>query len=261
MALTARAMWKGVLTVGAQRVPVKLYAALQSRRVDFRLLDLSSGAPVQQEMVDPESGEPVPREQIRKGLPVGEGELALLTPEDLAAIEPEPSRDIELSHFVPLSAIDDRWYDRAYWLGPDGDPAGYFALVQALRDSEREGVARWVMRKRQYQGSLRVRGDHLVLIRLRHAEEVVPLSALPTPTGREPDERELGLAYQLVEALAGPFDPADFPETYTDRVRALIEARAAGKVVDLPPPAPREEVALEDALARSLKALGGGGGG
>lgn len=259
--MAVRAMWKGVLNVGEERVPVKLYAALQSRRVGFRLLDATDRSPVKQQMIDPETEEPVASEEIRKGVEVGEGELAVIEPEELEQLEPPPSRDIAVTRFVPLAAIDDRWYDRAYWLGPDEDDEGYFALVEALRDTGREGVARWVMRKREYQGALRVRGDHLVLIRLRHAEEVVPLEALPRPVGREPDERELKLAAQLLAALEGDFDPEDFPETYTDRVRELIEAKAEGRVVRLA--AERKQgaaIPLEQALDQSLKALGGGRG-
>lgn len=259
--MTVRAMWKGVLRIGERSVPVKLYAALESSRVGFRLLDAGQEAPVRQEMVDRSTDEPVQSEEIRKGFQVDDGVFAILSPDDLASLEPPPSRDIGLSRFVPLAAVDDRWYDRAYWLGPDGDEAAYSALVEALRDTGREGIAHWVMRKKRYHGSLRVRGDHLVLIRLRHAEEVVPVSALPAVQGREPDEREIRLARQLVGALEGTFDPEDFPETWSDRVRELVEAKAAGRVVKLQTPRrPTEEPSLADALEQSLAATGGGRG-
>lgn len=260
--MAARAIWKGSLVLGRQRVPVKLYSAVQDQKVHFHLLHAKDGARVEQRMVDPESGEVVPYGSIRKGYE-DEGVMVALEEEELAGLEPEPSRDVELTRFVPVGAIDHQWYDRPYWVGPDGDEEAYFGLVAALRRQEREGVARWVMRKRPYAGALRVEGEHLMLIALRHAGEVVLGSELEAPGGRALDARERKLAEQLVEALAGPFDASEYRDTYRDEVRKLIEAKAAGKRVrKKKAPAPRRSESLEKALAASLaRARGKGGGG
>lgn len=253
--MAARAMWKGVLSFGRQRVPIKLYSAVEDRKVRFHLLHDADLARVEQRMVDPASGEEVPWAETRKGFPVESGTFVLLDEEELGNLEPAPSRDVEITRFVPAGTIDHQWYDRPYWLGPDGDAEAYFALATALREAEREGVARWVMRGRRYAGALRVEGDHLALLSLRHAEEVVPAAELRVPAARDLDQRELELARQLIDALADDFDPGTYRDSYRGEVEKLIAAKAKGKTVrkkkDEGPR--RSSASLEKALAASLK--------
>lgn len=258
--MAARAMWKGALTMPGVRLPIKLYAAVQDRKVHFHLLHDKDLERVEQRMVDPEEGRQVPYEKIRKGYVAENGVVVALDEEELAALAPEASRDVELLRFVPLGSIDHPWYDRPYWLGPDGDETAYAAMVAALRKKEREGVARWVMRGRGYVGALRVEGDHLVLITLRRAGEVVGADELPSPGGRALDPREKKLAEQLVGALEDHFDPEEYRDTFRHRLRELIAAKAEGKEIELEEYVPRKEPAsLEEALAASLASAKGKG--
>ncbi|HXT21878.1 MAG TPA: Ku protein, partial [Thermoanaerobaculia bacterium] len=211
-------------------------------------------ARVEQRLVDPETDEPVPTEELRKGYETQPGTFVILEPEELAALEPEPSREVEVTRFVPVGAIHHQWYERPYWLGPDGDAEAYFALAAALRESEREGVARWVMRKRPYVGALRLEGDHLMLVALRHAGEVVLPSEISAPGGKELDARERKLAEQLVEALADHFEPEAYHDTYRERVQELVDAKAKGKKPKLHGPKDKKAPeSLERALAASLE--------
>jgi len=251
--MAARAMWKGIVTVGRQKLPVKLYAAIVDKKVHFHLLHDKDEARVEQRLVDGESGEAVESSELRKGYEISPGHFVVLEGAELAALEPEPSRDIEVTRFVPGGAIHHQWFDRAYWLGPDGDVKGYFALVAALANSGREGVARWVMRKRPYVGALRVEGDHLALIALRHVEEVVLPSDLSAPAARDVNAKERALAEQLVDALADHFDPTEYEDTYRKRVEELVAAKAKGKRPRLVrPKAKRATESLERALQASL---------
>lgn len=251
----ARAIWKGVIRFADVSVPVKLYSAVQERGVHFRLLHETDLEPVRQEMVNPETGEVVEYANMRRAFPTQEGDLVLLDEDELAELEPEGSRDIEIMRFVAPDAITHQWYDRPYYLGPDENNADYFALTEALRKQEREGVARWVMRNREYAGALRVEGDHLMLMTLRHAGEVVPSSALKAPGGRALDKRELQMAKQLVSALEGELDLASFRDEYRDRVMELVAAKAAGKVVKFPKaPKKKTDESLAQALEQSLAA-------
>lgn len=154
--MAARAMWKGVVRFEDVRVPVKLYSAVEDRSVHFRLLHRKDQAPVRQAMLNPETDEVVPYEHIRKAFVSGEGDLVVLEKDELETIEPEPAREIRIVSFLPVRAIDHRWYLRPYWLGPDGAGERYAAFVRALAGSEREGLARWVMRKKEYVGALRL---------------------------------------------------------------------------------------------------------
>ena len=251
--MAARAMWKGVLALPGLRLPVKLYAAVEDRTVHFHLLHEPDRQRVQQKMVDPESGEAVEPGAVQKGLETEPGVFVVLDHEELAGLEPEPGRDVELVQFLPAGTIDQAYYERPYWLGPDGDEEAYFALVAALEAQEREGVARWVMRKRPYSGALRARDGYLSLIALRHAGEVVLASEVQAPGGRQLDEREARLAEQLVDALADRFDPAAWHDTYRERVEELIAAKAAGRTVKVKRARARPETdSLEKALAASL---------
>jgi DNA end-binding protein Ku len=209
-------------------------------------------------MVDPDTGKVVESAEIRRAFQTDEGDLVILDEEELAQAIPPESREIEIRRFVPHEKITHPWYDRPYWLGPDGEDERYFALAAALRKREVEGVAHWVMRNKDYVGALRAEGDYLMLITLRRAGEVVPASALPAPTGRALDEREVAMARQLVAAMEDPFDIAAYHDEYRERVVELMQAKAAGKVVKFPRAQMRKtEVDLAQVLEASLAAAGG----
>lgn len=253
--MAARAIWKGVIRFADVEVPVKLYSAVQDRGVHFRLLHAKDLQPVKQQMVDPDSGDVIESGDVRRAFQTEAGDLVMLDDEELQGLEPEPSRDITITRFLDPAVISHQWYDRPYYLGPDGDDDAYFTLVEALRRQDREGVARWVMRKKEYVGALRVEGDHLMLMTLRHAGEVVPASALEAPGGRALDKREVNMAVQLVSALEDELDLTEFRDEFRDRVQELVEAKAEGKVIRFPEAPKREaETSLEDMLAKSVKA-------
>ena len=255
--MAARAIWKARLALGEADVPVKLYSAVEARGVHFRLLDPKTLTPVSQRMVDPASGREVETGRVERGYEVQSGLLVKLDDDELAALEPEPSREIELLAFVPDAAVDHRWYDRPYYLGPDGDDEAYFALAGALTKEGRSGIARWTMRGKRYVGALRAEGPYLVLITLRHAGEVVDASALPRPQASAPTKAEAKMAEQLVEMLRGPFEPERYRDEYRDRVLELVEAKRAGKVVPMKRARPkRSDESLEKLLERSLEQAG-----
>src|SRR5262249_27962594 len=181
------------------KVAVKLYAAVKDQTVRFHILDEKSKTRVKQHMVEPDSGKEVPAEEIQKGFEVEPGTFVILDPEELEKLEPEASREIEVTQFVPPTKIPPEYYDRPYYLGPDGDQTAYFALAEALKKKEKEGVARWVMRKQPYFGALRAEDDHLVLVTLRDAEEVLSAEHLPRTDGRAPDREEVHVAQQRRE--------------------------------------------------------------
>jgi len=255
--MVARAIWKGTILLADVSVPVKLYGAVEEKAIHFRLLHGKDRIPVRQEMIHPETGEVVPAEAIHHGYETEDGKMVILTNEELKSLDPESSRQIEILRFLPRSAIDHRWYERPYLLGPDGDPEAYQALAEAMATTETEGLARWIMRKREYYGVLRLLGHRPVLITLRHAEEVVSLEELDIPAGREMDKKELAMAEQLVAAMADTFDPARYRDQYRERVMGLITAKAKGKIIELRRAAPKKTTRnLRKALEGSLRTAG-----
>jgi DNA end-binding protein Ku len=257
--VAARAIWKGVLQIGNQEVPVKLYSGAQDRTVRFHLLHDADKARVQQRMVHPATGDTVRRGEARTGVEVEPGTFVLLEEGELENLEPEASRDIAIKRFVPRSAVDPRWYSRPYYLGPeDGATAPrYFALAQALARKQLAGVARWTMRKRSYAGALLEHDGYLTLVAMHYAEEVLPLAEVTFSHARSIDERERKLAHQLMDTLAGEFDPSSFRDEYRDRLLELIERKRKGdrsplRLVKFQPKDAGER-SLADMLAASLK--------
>jgi DNA end-binding protein Ku len=152
--------------------------------------------------------------------------------------------------------VSQQWYERPYYLAPDGDEKAYFALAEALKNRNREGIAHWVMRNKNYIGALRAEGDYLVLVTLRNAEEVISARDLPKPAGRAPSQKELNMAKQLVAMLEDEFNAADYKDEYRERVMEFIEKKAKGKAPRLHAvKAKRASASLDSVLERSLRAL------
>lgn len=253
--MAARAIWKGVLHVGTHKLPVKLYSAVQERGVHFRLLHEKLRAPVKQQLVDPTTDEIVPYGEVQRGFAVPEG-FVVLKKEELDSLAPEPSRDISLSRFVPTQKLGPEWLVRPYFIGPDGEEESYFALAQALIEADEEGIVHWVMRGHEYSGVLRGVDGYLMLITLRHADEVIKREELPKPQGRAHSEKELKMAEQLIAAYEDAFDPEQYQDEYRERVLTFVEAKAKGKKPKLKKPVTKsEETKLSDALEKSLAGL------
>ena len=252
--MAARAVWKGSLRVGEREVSVKLYSAVESgHAVSFRLLHRKDLTPVQGRMVHPRTGRQVASEDTKRGYLTENGDLVVLERDELEELEPEPSREIELLRFVPADALDPRWYERPYWLGPDGSAGPYAALAAALEKRGVVGIARWVMRKKHYVGALLVERGWAMLITLRRPRELVDASALPRPGGRRMTGKEIDMAEQLLRALEGHFDPQEWKDEHRERLMELIEAKAQGKTIPIAEyREKREEPDLADALRRSL---------
>lgn len=254
--MAARAMWKGQLKIGGTKIPVKLYSAVQDQTVRFHVLDERHKMRVKQHMIDPDSGDEVPTEEIQKGYEIEPGRFVILTEEDLAALQPPASRDIEIVEFVDQAQISQQWYERPYYLGPDNGSDDYFALAEALQNKEREGIAQWVMRNKYYAGALRAVDDYLFLFTLRDANEVILAKDLAKPTGAAPTQKELAMARQLVEILQGEFNPSDYKDEYRSRMMEFIERKAKGHAPRLRPvKSKRQTGGLDTALAKSIAAL------
>ena len=250
--MAVRSIWKGVIVAGSVKLPVKLYSAVKEHTIHFRLLHETDHSPVKQKMVDADTGEEVTSEEIRKAFPTGRKQVVILEDSDLAKVEPKDTRDIRITRFVSPDDIDHRWYERAYFLGPDGDAGAYFAAAEAMLKKKKEAVAHWVMRKKSYVGALREDNGYLVLITLRRADEIIDADALPKPAGRPLQTRERAMGEQLIEALSGTFDASDYRDEYHDRVMDLINAKARGRKPKVEKFRPKKT--SEDALARALEA-------
>lgn len=257
--MPARAMYKAELSLGDVVIPVKLYSAVEDRGVHFRLLHQEDGVPLQQRMTDPQSGEVVALDRALRGYATESGEYVVLTSQDQERLQPKPTRTMEVVRIIPAERLGHQWYVRPYYLGPDGTPDDYFALVEALASEAGnpgqsvEAIVRWVMRKKEYIGALRAHRGYLLLLTLRHTGEVIEAKQLPVPEGRDLDPKEQRMAAQLVEMLAGPFEPDAFKDEYRQRLEGFIAEKAAGGAIDVSH-VPRREVKAAPSLAEVLEA-------
>jgi DNA end-binding protein Ku len=258
--MAPRAIWKGIINVGSAKVGVKLFSAVQDRTVHFRLLHKTDHEPVKQKLITQGEEEEVPTAEAKKAYQIARDRFIVIEDEDLEEIEPKESRDITIERFVARKEMDPRWYERAYWLAPDENKGGYFALAAALEKKERIGITRWVMRKKDYLGALVPEEGYLMLVVLRYADEIIAADDLHKPAGRDLSEREVKMGEQLIAMLEGEFNPDEWKDEYRARVLELVEAKAKGKrpKVEKFKPRKTDEDSLASALEASLAGSGTG---
>jgi DNA end-binding protein Ku len=255
-----RAIWSGSISFGLVNIPIKLFNAVSRKNVHFNQIDSRTGARIQYRKVSAADGEEVPSEAITKGYQLSSGDYVLVGDDELAALDPEASRTVDIEQFVDLAEIDPVFYDSAYYVAPDKAARKPYALLaQAMEQEGKVAIARFVMRTKQYLAALRPRDGVLVLSTMVYADEVndpYELAEVDGTDDADVSSRELRMATQLIESLTEPFEPEQFEDTYRNQVLDLVERKASGEeeVVAAPPPAAEEKVVdLMAALEASVK--------
>ena len=262
----ARAIWSGSISFGLVSVPVKAYAAVRDHKVHFNQLEKGTGARINYKKVSDKTGKEVTADDIESGYEIASGKYVVVEDEELEKLRPRTSRTIDVADFVELSQIDPIYYERTYWLGPDGEAAErpYRLLLAAMEAEGKAGIGTVVMRKKQYLAAIRPLDGALAMSTMRFADEVVPQAEVDDLPGKgaKPEPRELKLASQIIGSLATDWDPQRYHDTYTEELKELIEAKAKGKkiVVEEEAPAEATVVDLMQALEASLEAARKGGG-
>lgn len=252
----ARAMWKGQLQIGKQKLGIKLYSAVEDRTIRFHLLHAKDLAPVEQHIIRKDTGEEVSKDDMRKALALSAQTAVIVQPDDLEKLVPPESRDIQITRFVAASVLGDQWFERPYYLGPDGDNSSYFALAEALERQDVIGIARWVMRKKRYVGALSAVDGVLTMTTLRRADQVLSFSGIEPAKSVTPQASELKLAQQLVSSIEADFDPSLWQNEYRQRLCKLIEAKARGeKIKAVQPKKKQAPASLEQSLRASIAAV------
>jgi len=255
-----RAIWKGAVSFGLVSVPVKLYAATESHDVSFRQVHVKDGGRIRYQRICSIDGEEVPYSEIAKGYETEDGEMVVLTDDDMANLPSTSSREISVEKFVPSDQIDPMLFERSYYLEPEKTGAKPYALLrQALVDADRMAVVTVALRQRTTVAVLRVRATE--------AGEVIVLQTMMWPDEiRTPDfsveagevkESEVEMARMLVETLAGDFDASEFEDDYAEAVEALVTSKIEGGEVSRQPTSTKtsgEVVDLLAALQRSVAA-------
>jgi DNA end-binding protein Ku len=257
-----RAIWTGAISFGMVTVPVKLYSAVNRKTVRFHQLSGKSGVRVSQKRIDPQSGEEVPYESIVKGYEIAPERYVVIEPGELETLQPKKTKTIEIEDFVELSQIDPVYYDQPYYLAPaTGGAKPYRLLLEAMRETNKVAIARVVIRSKEQLVAVRPMGDALGMATMLFADEVLPpdrIDELADAAEVKTTKRELDVAKQLVDSLAGDFEPERYHDTYRADVLAMIERKAQGEeIVVQPTPEEVSEPApdLMSALKASLEAV------
>ena len=263
-----RAIWSGSISFGLVNIPVRLYSAVSRKTVRFNQIDSSTGARVRQKRVSAADGEEVPFERIVKGYELPSGDYVTITDEEMAALDPEAVRTIDIDEFVDLADIDPIFYDNAYHLVPDERTAKpYKLLATAMEEAGKVGICHFVMRSKQYLAAVRPVDGRLLLSTMVYRDEIVDpaeIGGFDLLDHNEIDEREQAMAEQLIATLDATFDPARHRDTYREAVLGLIDRKAAGETGDdlVAAPAPSSDkvidlmAALEASVEEAKRARG-----
>jgi DNA end-binding protein Ku len=246
-----RAIWSGSVSFGLVNVPIKLVTAASPKDVRFHQLHDTDGARINQKRVCSLDGEEVDYNHIVKGYDMGGGQYVVVEPEELASLDPEATRSIDIEEFVDLAEIDPIYFDHTYYLVPDGRAERPYALLaETMARTKKVAIGRFVLRTKQYLAAMRVRDGVLVLSTMLYADEVVDPVELEVPTteATRPSERELDMATRLVESLSAPFDPDRYHDEHREKLMELIEAKAGGQII-APAAAPEKSAPVVDLMA------------
>lgn len=234
----ARPIWNGHISFGLVNIPVYLYSAEnRADSVSFNLIDKSNNARVKNQRVNEATGKPVEWDNIVKGYQLDNGEYITFSEEELKSLAVESSQAVEIEDFVDLKEVPHAYFDKPYYLlpGKKGDK-GYVLLREALKKSGKIGIAKVVLRTREYLSALIPEGDALYLYILRYEYELRQPDQGELPTGSLDDykvnPKELEIAQQLIDTMTGEFEPDKYKDEYRDKLVAWIEERSeeGGKV-------------------------------
>ncbi|MGA2825133.1 MAG: Ku protein [Streptosporangiaceae bacterium] len=261
----ARSIWTGALAFGLVNIPVGLYAATEDRTVHFNQFQKGTSDRIRYKRVNERTGEEVNYRDIVKGREVDDDTYVLLTDDELESVEPGRTRTIDITDFVDLAEVDPINFQRTYYLAPRGDGAdrSYELLYQAMAETNRAGIATFVMRSKEYLVAVRPQREVLALETMYFADEIRdPIEATGyEPSGQPARPRELTIARQLIESMTTDWDPGRYVDTYRERVEELIESKRAGETIEAaaPAPPPSKVVDLTETLRRSVEEARGRG--
>jgi DNA end-binding protein Ku len=244
----ARPIWSGSLSFGLLNVPVSLMSGERRMDLSLRMLDARDKKPIRYERVNADTGEEVPWKDIVKAFEYDKGSYVVIEKEDIAAAAPETHESIDVEAFVDAASIGLRFFEKPYILVP-GKKAekGYVLLRETLRQTGKVGIARVVIRTREYICAVMPEGDALIMILLRYPQELVSPEEYKLPKGDAADYRvapkELEMAKQLIDSMTSEWTPDDYQDEFRERLSEIIKKRMkqAGATTRFEEPEPHED--------------------
>jgi DNA end-binding protein Ku len=252
----AASVWKGSISFGLLNIPIRLYPAARTRRINLHQIHKKCQTRLRQPLYCPTCKRIVERSEVVKGYEYEKGHYILIEPEELKKITPPSGRMMEIQAFVKSSQIDPIFFESSYLALPEKDnPKPYVLLVKALEYADRVGIAQVTMHQREYTVFIRPRSHGLTVHTMYFVNEIRSVEGygkISQDVKLRP--QEIKLAEQLVETLAEDFKPEQYHDTFQERLKALIEAKREGKtIVEEEPPKRAPVIDMMEALKRSLQ--------
>jgi DNA end-binding protein Ku len=258
----ARAIWKGSISFGLVNIPIALYPATKREELKFRLLRKSDLSPVNYKRVAEKDGKEVPWNQIVKGYEYKKGKYVVLKDEDFERVDVEATQTVDIQDFVELNEIDPIFFYKPYYLEPQkGGDKAYVLLRDALKDSKKVGIAKVVIKTREYLAGVKPEDGALVLELMHFADELAGISKLHIPKKVEVGQREMNMAKSLIGSMSSKWSPEKYHDDYREALMEVIEEKveAGGKEIEEKPkkaPKPTKVIDLVSVLQKSLEETG-----
>lgn len=252
-----RPMWSGSITFGLVSVPVQLHSALNYNDVSFNLLHDECKTRIKQQTYCPHCERVVERKELVRGYQYAKDQYVIMEDKDFEELEVAATRSIDVLAFVDLDKVDPIYFSRPYYLTPEGDSQKPFALfTQAMEDSRKAAVVKFVMREKEYVGCIAPHGKSLVLYVMHHRDDVKDVKDFGVDYKGQVRDKEVQLAQQIIENLTEPFDPDFLKDEYQEKLQEILEQKAQGREIKLAPAKrpPAKVVNLMDALKQSVLA-------
>jgi DNA end-binding protein Ku len=259
----ARAIWKGSISFGLVNIPIVLYPATRREELKFRLLRKSDLSPVNYKRVAEKDGREVPWGQIVKGYEFEKGSYVVLKDEDFQRVDLEATQTVDIKDFVDQEEIDPMFFYKPYYLEPQkGGDKAYALLRDALKNTNKVGVAKVVIKTRQYLAGVKPEDGALVLELMHFADELADPEKLHLPKKMEVGKREMNMAISLIDSMTSKWEPQKYKDDYREALMEVIEEKveAGGKEIEEKPrkaPKPTKVIDLVSVLQKSLEQTGG----
>ena len=254
----ARAIWKGSISFGLVNIPIALYPATKREELKFRLLRKTDLSPVNYKRVAEKDGKEVPWDQIVKGYEYEKGKYVVLQDEDFQRVDIEATQTVDIQGFVEIDEIDPIFFYKPYYLEPQkGGDKVYALLRDALKDSKKVGVAKVVIKTREYLAGVKPEDGALVLELMHFADELADTSKLHILKKVEVGKREMDMAKALIGSMSTKWNPEKYHDDYREALMEVIEEKveAGGKEIEEKPRQARKPTKVIDLVSVLQKSL------
>ncbi|HEY6207293.1 MAG TPA: Ku protein [Chthoniobacterales bacterium] len=259
-----RAIWKGSISFGLVNIPIALYPATRKEELKFRLLRKTDLSPVNYKRVAEKDGREVPWDQIVKGYEYEKGKYVVLKEEDFQRVDLEATQTVDIKDFVDLDEIDPMFFYKPYYLEPQkGGDKAYALLRDSLKENNKVGIAKVVIKTRQYLAGVKPEDGALVLELMHFADELADAEKLHVPSKVDVGKREMTMAKALIDSMSSKWNPEKYRDDYREALMEVIEEKveAGGKEIETKPkkaPKPTKVIDLVEVLQQSLAEAKGG---